>query len=55
MKFLSEFIRVTSDDGMRAERGSGEAWIAFLNIESSHREAEDPQEPIQTWLDVKRI
>jgi hypothetical protein len=40
---------------IRGERGSGEAWIAFLNIKFSHREAEDPQEPVQTWLDVKRI
>jgi hypothetical protein len=27
----------------------------LLNIKFSHREAEDPQEPVQTWLDVKRI
>ena len=27
----------------------------MLNIKFSHREAEDPQEPVQTWLDVKRI
>ena len=40
---------------IRAGRGSGEAWIGFLNIKFSHREAEDPQEPLQTWLDVKRI
>jgi hypothetical protein len=26
-----------------------------FNIEFSHQEAEDPQEPIQAWLDVKRI
>jgi hypothetical protein len=45
----------TSRFDIRAERGSGEAWLAFLNIKFSHREAEDPQEPVQTRLDVKRI
>ena len=40
---------------IRAERGGGEASIALLNINFSHREAENRQEPVQTWLDVKRI
>jgi RNA polymerase sigma factor (sigma-70 family) len=46
---------MTTQKHLHRERGSGEAWIAFLNIKFSHREAEDPQEPVQTWLDVKRI
>jgi hypothetical protein len=46
---------MTFGAGVRSEWGSGEAWIASLNIKFSHREAKDPQEPIQAWLDVKRI
>src|ERR1700761_2172948 len=37
----------------RTNRGGCEAWIAAFNIGVSHQEAEDPQEPIQAWLDVK--
>jgi hypothetical protein len=46
---------MTTQKHLHRERGSGEAWIAFLNIKFSHREAEDPQEPVQAWLDFKRI
>src|SRR5580693_8638702 len=40
---------------VRPERRGGLARIAAFNIGFSHQETEYPQEPIQAWLDVKKI